>query len=94
MLAEEPDNVDENDQQSAIRVTKDFLNDTLTLTLLASAFGSDLEDGSFQRYSIAYDLTDNVTVTGGWLLYQSGDNLGFGNIGDNDRIILEAKYSY
>jgi hypothetical protein len=75
-------------------VTKDWLNDTLTFTLLASAFGSDFEDGSFQRYSIAYDLTDTVTVSGGWLLYQSGEHPGFGNVGDNDRIILEAKYSF
>lgn len=93
-LSEEPDNVDENEVQSAIRVTKNWLNDTLTLTLLASAFGSDFEDGSFQRYSMAYDLTDNVSVTGAWLLYKSGDHLGFDDIGDNDRVIVEVKLSF
>jgi len=52
------------------------------------------QDGAFQRFSVEYDLTDSVKITGGAVLYQSGDLARHKNIGDNDRIFVEIKYSF
>ena len=93
-LERPPDMANEDEFQSALRIEKDFLNETLTFTLLASTFGLTGQDGSFQRFSVEYDLTDSVKITGGAVLYQSGDLTRHKNIGDNDRIFLEIKYSF
>ena len=69
---------------------RDFLNDTLTCTLLAMTYGPLGQDGAFQRLQVGYDLRDNVVITGGGVLYQSGDLPEFRNIGDNDRIFGEV----
>lgn len=87
--AEQPDTF-----QSAIRVVRDFLNDTLTCTLLAMTYGPFGQDGAFQRLQVDYDLRDNVVITGGVVLYQSGDLPEFRNIGDNDRIFGEVAYHF
>jgi len=94
VLENEPDNLDKTTTQTAARVTKTWLNKTLSLTILASAFGSDFKEGSFQRYELAYEISDGLRVKGGLIAYQSGDAPGFGNIGDNDRLFLECKYSF
>ena len=80
--------------QSAIRVVREFLNDTLTCTLLAMTYGPLGEDGAFQRLQVEYDLRDNLELTGGVVFYQSGDLPEFQNIGDNDRVFAELAYHF
>ena len=75
--------------QSAVRITSEFLNDTLTCTLLAMSYGPLGQDGAFQRLQAEYDLRDNLELTGGVVFYQSGDLPEFQTIGDNDRIFLD-----
>ncbi len=94
ILKNEPDNLEKTSTQSVVRLTKTWLNKTLTLTILASAFGSDFKKGSLQRYELDYDISDNLLVKGGLIAYQSGTTTGFGSIGDNDRLFLEFKYSF
>jgi hypothetical protein len=94
LLEQPPDEIRKNEFQWAFRITKDLLNDTLTLTLLAATFGIKAEDGSFQRFDTEYDVTDAVSVRGGVVFYQSGDLGRFKNIGDNDRLFFEIKYSF
>jgi Protein of unknown function (DUF1302) len=94
VLKNQPDNLEETSTQSAIRLTKNWLNDTLSLTLFASAFGADLKKGALQRYEMAYDLSDGLLVKGGLVAYQSGATTGFDNIQDNDRLFIEFKYSF
>jgi len=89
-----PDNVQEDEFQWVFRLTRDFLNDTLTLTLIASTYGATGQDGAFQRFSAEYDVTDSIEIAGGVVLYQSGDLARFRNIGDNDRLFCEIKYSF
>jgi len=93
-LEESPSSVKQNESQYAARLTKDWLNETLTLTLLASAYGVDFMSGSFERFALEYDLTDAFAINGGLVLYQSGDTPEFENIGDSDRIFLELRYSF
>ncbi|MBW2630385.1 MAG: ligand-binding protein SH3 [Deltaproteobacteria bacterium] len=89
-----PDNAREDEFQWVVRLTRDFLNDTLTLTLLASTYGATGQDGALQRFSAEYDVTDSIQITGGVVLYKSGDLARYKNIGDNDRLFCEIKYSF
>ncbi len=94
ILKRPPDFAGRNDFQSVFRLTAKQLNDTLELIFLASTYGVTGQDGSLQRISFGYDLTDAVKITGGVMMYQSGDRFFYSNIGDNDRIFLEIKYSF
>jgi hypothetical protein len=94
VLENEPDNLEKISTQSAVMLTKTWLNETLSLTILASAFGTDLKKGSLQRYELVYDISDDLLVKGGRVAYQSGSTTGFNNIGDNDRLFIEFKYSF
>jgi hypothetical protein len=71
-----------------------LINARNTLTLLASTFGIKADDGSFQRLDAEYDVTDAISIRGGVVFYQSGDKGTFKNIGDNDRLFLEFRYSF
>lgn len=49
-----------------------------------------------ERFSVSveYDVTDAFSVNTGLVTYQSGDKAQFRDIGDNDRLFLEFKYSF
>ena len=93
-LKESPDSQKENLFQSAIRLTQNYLNDTLTFTFLATTFGVTGDEGAFQRFTVEYDYTDAIQITTGAVFYQSGDLRRTQGIGDNDRVYLEAKYNF
>ncbi|MBT8345486.1 MAG: hypothetical protein KJO28_04205 [Desulfofustis sp.] len=93
-LAQPPDGQKKDWTQFAFRLTKDFLNDTLHLTLLASSYGIFAGEGGFERFQLEYDLRDNLKLTGGVVLYQSGDFPSFQNAGDNDRLLFEIEYRF
>ena len=84
----------ENEFQSVLRLTRDFRHDTLQLTLLLSTFGLTGDEGSLQRVTIAYDISDNLKLTGGIIAYQNGKKALFRKIGDNDRFFTELRYSF
>ncbi|MBW2618502.1 MAG: DUF1302 family protein [Deltaproteobacteria bacterium] len=89
-----PDDAREDDFQWAFRLNRDFLNDRLTLTLLASAFDALAQGGAFERLQLDYELTDSLLITLGLVLYQSGDRAFTENIGDNDRLFGQIRYSF
>lgn len=80
--------------ESALRVSLDFLNDQLHFTLLGVAIGEKAQDGSIVRISGEYDVFDAFSVEAGFLLFQSGDQVFFSGVGDNDRFFAGAKYSF
>ena len=43
--------------------------------------------------TLDYAVTDRIWVQAGVITYQSGDKTSFQNIGDNDRVFFEIKYS-
>lgn len=88
------DDLKEDEWQTAFRYQGDFMHARLHLLALLSAFGTDLADGGFGRYSVAYDIADALTVTGGVVTYQKGDKLPFNSIYDNDRLFVDLKYSF
>jgi len=89
-----PDEIDENEFQWALRFMQDYLNDTLTFSLLISTFGIKADDGAFERLDAEYDITDAVSIRGGVVFYQSGDKGIFKNISANDRLFFEVRYSF
>jgi len=84
---------EENSFQTAARISRDFLNETLKLTFLASVYGNG-DDGALFRLTAEYDVTDNIEIIGGGVKYKSGDRPEFLNIGNNDRVYLNVKYSF
>jgi len=88
------DSLDENQFQSVICAERDFMNEALTLTLLATAYGETWQGGSYQRISAEYEIAEALTVKGGVVFYHSGDLSMFNNIGGNDKLSLELKYSF
>jgi hypothetical protein len=88
------DSTPKNDVQLALRITRDWLNARLQTTLLASSFGLIAQGGSFVRLSASYEITDALKTDGGIVFYQSGDNIFFRNITDNDRLFLNFQYSF
>jgi hypothetical protein len=93
-LLDAPDFTRRNSWELAFRLQRDFLRDRLHLTLLAIGFGITLEDGSGVRLGVDYDLRDALTIGGGILLYQDGDLPPLSAFGRNDRVYLQAKYSF
>lgn len=88
------DGVVEDEWQTALRYQGDFMHARLHLLALLTAFGSDLADGGFGRYSVAYDIADAFSITGGVVTYQKGDKLPFNRLFDNDRLFVDLKYSF
>ncbi len=88
------DEVRENEFQWAFRFVRDFLNETLTLFVVASTFGVKADDGAFERLALEYDITDAIAIMGGVVFYQSGDKGRFKNVSANDRLFLDLTYSF
>ncbi|GAB6905200.1 SH3 type 3 domain protein (fragment) [Desulfosarcina cetonica] len=93
-LKQDPDGCNADQIQWVARMDKDFLHDTLTLTVLISVYGEAFQDGAYQRLSTEYEIADAFTVNGGIVFYQSGHLPAFKDISDNDRLFLELKYSF
>jgi hypothetical protein len=84
----------ENQLETALRVTRTFLNERLEVTALGIVFGSYAQDGSVVRLDARYDLLDALELSGGIVFYQKGDPPPFDTIKDNDRFFFEIKYSF
>jgi hypothetical protein len=93
-LKQLPANAAEDRFQSVLRFTRTFVHETVTLTILASLYGLDGDDGGFERYSAEYDVNDSISVLFGLVTYQSGELPEMKNIGKNDRVFAEARYSF
>ena len=94
LLESSPDYTEEDIQQTAFMISRDFFNDTTQVKLLCTLFGNLGDGGAFERVQVEHDLNDHVTLTGGVIVYQSGDMMAFSDIGDNDRIFFEYLYSF
>ena len=86
--------VRKNQLETALRITRSFMNERLDVTLLGILVGSKAQDGSIVRAEARYDVIDGLEVGLGMVFYQEGDTPVFSNIGRNDRIFFEMKYSF
>jgi hypothetical protein len=86
--------VRENGVETAIRITRTFMNERLEATVLGILFGTKAQDGSVVRGELRYDILDGLEAGLGMIFYQNGDSPLFQNITKNDRIFFELKYSF
>jgi hypothetical protein len=86
--------VRENNVETAIRITRSFMNERLEATVLGILFGTQAQDGSLVRAELRYDILDGLEAALGMVFYQNGDAPLFQNITKNDRIFFELKYSF
>jgi hypothetical protein len=93
-LTSAPDHAQQEAFQTALRISRNYLNETLNVTLLAIIYAPLGQDGAMERLTLAYDWNDALSTTLGIALYQSGDRFLFRKIDPNDRIFLEIKYSF
>jgi len=80
--------------QTVAKLVRDYVNDTIQLKILFSIFGGHGEDGAFERFQLDYDLTDDITLTGGVIFYQAADQGALSSIEDNDRVFFELIYEF
>lgn len=93
-LLSSPDFFRQDEVQTALRLQRDFLHQRLHLTVLALSQGWNGREGKMQRFTVKYDLTDHLALSGGFVNYGSGTRPEFRNVGKSDRVFLEAKYSF
>ncbi len=88
--------VQRNRQETAIRYTADFWNQTLQVTALALVFGERAQHGAVVRLSADYDVRDALVVSGGILLFEDGEGSTppVDAWSRNDRLFLSIKYSF
>jgi len=89
-----PDSVPQDSFQSAFRLTRECLHETLSLRYLVRVFGTDGGGGGVQRFWAEYDVTDAVKVTAGIVDYMPGEMPPYDTVGDNDRVFTELRYSF
>jgi hypothetical protein len=93
-LKASPDFARQDDIMNALRVTRTYMNETVKITLLGLIYGPLGQDGSLIRGSAAYDWSDSLNLLLAVVLYQSGDRYTMRQIGDNDRIFTQLRYSF
>jgi len=93
-LKRAPSYAREDSQEIALRLSRNFWNDTLHATLVGIVLGLDARDGSIARFDLSYDVMDALTVGVGLLLYQQGDLPPLDAWAENDRVIFSAKWSF
>lgn len=88
------DFVDEDETQTAIRLTRSFANDTVNATALVSMFGQDWEYGGFGRVWVEYELGNALSANFGVVDYIGGDKPFMSAIENNDRVFADITYSF
>ncbi|MDF1882538.1 DUF1302 domain-containing protein [Sulfurimonas sp. SAG-AH-194-C21] len=93
-----PDYVEEDEMQTAIRVTHSMQNDTLNATILLSTFGHNWQYGGFFRASLEYDVRDALVMNFGVIDYLDTsikeDKPFINAISNNDKFFLDITYSF
>ncbi len=89
-----PDAQQEDLAQYVFRFVREFMHDTLRFTLLISSYGLSFDGGGFERFELEYDLSDDLSLRGTVIFYESGNYYQLNDIGDNDRFLIELEYRF
>lgn len=85
--------------ETALRVTRDFMNERLRANLIVILFddsGALLsgDGGAIYRINASYELAEALELSGGLIFYESGYQPLFSVSGKNDRAFAELKWSF
>ena len=93
-LEESPDSELEDRIATTFSFMQDYLNQALHLNMVGMMIGKSGMDGGINRMSLKYDVMDALSVSGGVMVYQTGDNAYFKSLNDNDRLFFDVRYSF
>jgi len=97
-ISAKPDYVQEDELQTALRVTRSFENDTINVTALASMFGHVWEYGGFTRIWVEYEVMNAVSANFGVVEYLDTAKPQVKPftraITDNGKIFMDITYSF
>lgn len=92
-LKNEPLETKERSYQHALRISSDFMNATIKGNYLISLFGSNLNEGGFQRAWVKYDISDGIYANVGVVDYIGGSKQ-FDAVSNNDMIFMDINYNF
>lgn len=92
-LLNELNPLEKDTYQHALRVSSDFMHETLTVNYLVSLYGKTMNKGGFQRAWIKYELDQGVNTNIGVVDYIGGSIL-FDTVKNNDMIFADISYSF
>jgi len=92
-LLAESNPLQKHQYQQALRISSDFLNNTLTANYLISLYGKKLNEGGFQRLWFKYEIADGINTNFGIVDYRGGSLL-FDAVKDNDMVFVDVSYSF
>ncbi len=85
--------------ESALRITRDFLNERLRVHLIGLLLHRDgraweASGGALYRAQAEYDLGRGLIASGGVVLYDGGEQLPFTVMARNDRAFTELRWNF
>jgi len=80
--------------QCAFRASRTFLNDILETSVLISLYGNKADSGGFSRFQAIYEISDDLMLTTGVVIYLSGSSQLLKEIGENDIVFTKLTYSF
>lgn len=89
-----PDYVDEDEVQTALRLSKSLSNDTVNVNALLSMFGNKWQNGGFARIWTEIDLQDALVANIGVVDYIGGERAFLEVNSYNDKIFADITYSF
>jgi hypothetical protein len=93
-MEKEPDLVEENETQAAVRIMRDFRHDTVHLLATVAVMNDSGDDGWLARIQTEYDWTDDLSITLGAVVYGAAADGKFVDIEDNDRLFALIRYNF
>jgi hypothetical protein len=93
-LEASPDSQLEDRIATSFSFMQDYINQTLHLNLVGMMIGKGGKDGGINRMSLDYDVMDAFSLSGGVMVYQTGENVYFQSLNDNDRLFFDVRYSF
>jgi hypothetical protein len=93
-LNQSPDLQKRDRVEWVFRFTRLLFHQTLALNLVAVVFEPDGDGGAVERLEARYDVSDQLEIATGVVLFQSGNRPGFEALGENDRFFFEVNYRF
>lgn len=88
-----PSGLRKDDSAASLRVSRDYLNDTLHL-LATGTFALPVGRGGLGRMEASYDINDSMTFRMGYAFYFGDDTALYETLKENDQIFTELKYHF
>lgn len=89
-----PDRVEEYENQAALRISRDYMRDTLHVLATVILMDDHGDDGWLARLQLEYDWTDNLSTALGGVVYGAAEDGRYAALKDNDRLFALIRYSF